>query len=249
MAILNKMKKIVPPGMKLAMKVNALKFNSKIFNASNVTFSQCSEDVVLRNIFGHRAGGFYIDVGAFHPVLLSNTFYFYKYLDWRGINIDPRPGSMKLFEKHRPGDINLEIGIGCGVDTLTYYFLGDNCSMNSFSKEFLEKEEAWGQVKKEIKIGIYSLEEVIEKYKPPGKEIDFLSVDTEGMDLDVLKSGNWNKHRPKIIVLEMFAGSINSINALPESEFLAGKDYHPVSITYLSGSQRNVFFKSDEWHC
>jgi hypothetical protein len=78
---------------------------------SKHSWSQEGEDLILQRIFEGQTTGFYIDVGAHHPRRFSNTFSFYR-LGWQGLNIDAMPGSMVAFEKDRPPDINLEIGIG-----------------------------------------------------------------------------------------------------------------------------------------
>lgn len=77
----------------------------------NVSYSQNGEDILLEAIFYKQQKGFYVDVGAHHPIKYSNTFLLYK-RGWRGINIDAMPGSMKTFAKYRKGDINIECGVG-----------------------------------------------------------------------------------------------------------------------------------------
>lgn len=77
------------------------------------SYSQEGEDLLLSRIFGDKKDGFYIDVGAHHPFRFSNTYLLYK-RGWRGINIDAMPGSMKLFNRFRPRDINIECGVASG---------------------------------------------------------------------------------------------------------------------------------------
>lgn len=68
------------------------------------------EDLILRELFEYAKSGFYVDVGAHHPFRFSNTYLFYK-VGWRGLNIDAMPNSMKLFNRFRPRDINIECGV------------------------------------------------------------------------------------------------------------------------------------------
>jgi len=92
-----------------------LKMMTTLFkDYSNKYYSQFGEDAVLRVLVnsGERPG-FYVDVGAYHPKHLSNTYFFYK-KGWRGINIDPNPRSIKLFNLLRPTDINLNVAIANG---------------------------------------------------------------------------------------------------------------------------------------
>ena len=166
------------------------------------SYSQSGEDIVLRRIFDTKNKGFYVDVGAHHPMKYSNTYYFYK-KGWRGINIDALPGSMRLFKKIRPKDINLEIAISDKNETLTFYLYNDP-AVNSFSKKLALKRAKEGSfnVISTIEIKTKTLSEVLESFLPKGQKIDFLSIDTEGLDLNVLKSNNWNKFIPSVILIE-----------------------------------------------
>lgn len=166
------------------------------------SFSSAGEDMILRHILGSdKMSGFYVDVGAFHPTLFSNTYFFYLN-GWQGINIEARPGSKALFDNVRPRDTNLEIGISTERGTMTYYFIAEDSPMNSFSPDFLKQIEMLGEVKKEISVPTAPLVEVLERHVPNGRPIDFMNVDVEGRDFEVLDSNDWNRFRPRIIVVE-----------------------------------------------
>jgi len=166
------------------------------------SFSSAGEDMVLRHLLGSdKMSGFYVDVGAFHPTLFSNTYFFYLN-GWSGINIEARPGSKALFDKVRPRDTNLEIGVSRERASLTYYFIGENSPMNSFSPDFLKQIQMLDQVKSEITIPTVPLAEILERHLPQGQAIDFLNVDVEGHDLEVLESNDWQRFRPRVVVVE-----------------------------------------------
>jgi hypothetical protein len=97
------------------------------------SYAQEGEDIVLKRIFGGQSTGFYVDVGAHHPMRLSNTYSFYK-LGWRGINIEPNPDSFNLFTKYRSKDINLNCGIALDKGNLEYYMF-DEPALNTFDSE------------------------------------------------------------------------------------------------------------------
>jgi hypothetical protein len=84
------------------------------------SYSQEGEDRILLRPFENCKDGFYVDVGAHHPTRYSNTYLFYR-MEWSGINIDAAPGSMNLFKKKRPRDINLEVAISDREEELTFY--------------------------------------------------------------------------------------------------------------------------------
>lgn len=158
--------------------------------------------MLLRHLLGSdKMDGFYVDVGAFHPTLFSNTYFFYLN-GWRGLNIEARPGSKRLFDRVRPKDINVELGVWRERATMTYHVIAEDSPMNSFSRDFLKQIEMLEHVKQEIPVQALPLAEIFERYLPAGQTIDFLDVDVEGHDLEVLESNDWKKFRPKVIVVE-----------------------------------------------
>ncbi|WP_026952120.1 FkbM family methyltransferase [Algoriphagus mannitolivorans] len=169
-----------------------------------ISYSQEGEDLLLQRIFENKASGFYVDVGAHHPERFSNTYLFYK-KGWRGINIDAMPGSMRPFEELRPDDVNLEVPISDKAQKLLYYVF-DEKALNSFSGENAEKYILNGyKVEKKIDLFTKRLDEVLDKYLSDGQTIDFLSIDVEGLDYQVLCSNDWKKYRPKIVLIEELA--------------------------------------------
>src|SRR5437879_2682243 len=103
---------------------------------SNVCFGQEGEDLILDRLMGGRTKGFYVDIGAHHPIRFSNTYLFSK-RGWHGINVDAEPGSMALFRKMRPRDINIESGVGERAGTMLFYRFNEP-ALNTFD----EKEAA-----------------------------------------------------------------------------------------------------------
>lgn len=160
------------------------------------SYSQMGEDMIINTIFCAIKKGFYVDVGANSPWVASNTMFFYE-KGWNGINIDATPGSMKIFNVHRKRDVNLEIPISNTEETLKFYMF-QSSSYNTFGEEAMKPKDKPIDAKE---LNTRKLSWVLDKYCS-NKEIDFLSIDTEGFDLKVLKSNNWEKYRPKIIIVE-----------------------------------------------
>ena len=158
--------------------------------------------MILRHLVGPgKTDGFYVDVGAFDPVKHSNTYFFYVQ-GWRGINIDVRPGSRDLFQKVRPRDINVEAGISTSAGELTYYVIGEDSPMNSVSREFLQHIGMLEHVTREIRVAVLPLADVLERHLPKGQAIDFMTVDVEGHDVEALQSNDWERFRPRFLVVE-----------------------------------------------
>lgn len=174
------------------------------------SWSQEGEDLILSRFFGAKTNGFYVDVGAHHPLRFSNTYKLYKQ-GWRGINVDAMPGCMKLFNRLRKRDISLEIPITKESQKLTYYIFNEP-ALNTFSKELADERVLHNNysIIKTISLDTKPLYEILDQYLPLNQEIDFMSVDVEGMDMGVLASNNWNKYRPAIVLVEQLKGSLNS---------------------------------------
>jgi len=221
--VLKKIVKIILP-KNVIEKLNIIK-NNYFDGFSLKSYSQEGEDMILRRLFEKQKTGFYVDVGAHHPKRFSNTFFFYK-KGWRGINIDAMPNSMSLFNKIRPRDINLEIPISDKKQKLKYYMFNE-AALNCFSKELAEKRNGKYDYKiiSEKEMETSTLEEILEKHLPYDQEIDFMSIDVEGLDLQVLKSNNWRQFRPKFVLVEILGSSIKDITNSKEYKYLSGFEY------------------------
>ena len=187
-------------------------------------YSQEGEDILLSRIFGEQAEGFYVDVGAHHPRRFSNTCFFYK-RGWRGINIDALPGSMKVFQKFRPRDINLELAVSEREQVLTYYMFNEP-ALNGFSKTISEKRQTDEyKITNTIDVLAFPLYVILDKHLPLGQSIDFLSVDVEGLDLQVLESNDWKKYSPKVILVEILANNLTAIENDPVYNYMVNQGY------------------------
>ena len=204
------------------------------------SYSQEGEDMVLRSFFEGKKHykGFYVDIGAHHPYRFSNTLFFYR-KGWRGINVEPTPGAIKNFNLFRRKDTNLNIGISDKRDKLTFFCFNEP-ALNGFSKELSEERNNTSKVYKivkEVAIETYPLAEVLHKHLPPGQKIDFITIDVEGLDLQVLKSNDWNKYKATYILVE----DKIDFTSLSESDiykYLEEQGYRLVAKTL-----RTLFFK------
>lgn len=157
-------------------------------------YAQFGEDKVLAEIFKDTPRGVYVDVGAHHPYRYSNTYLLYK-KGWRGVNIDPNPDAVKLFEHARPDDKNICCGVG-REGVLTYYRFSDP-AVNTFVEPEADK---WRQKKFLTFLGTTAVEVRPLSALVHG-HIDLLTIDAEGMDLEVLQSYDWKEY-PRVVVVE-----------------------------------------------
>lgn len=189
------------------MAINYRVINKYFFGS----YSQKGEDLAIYKYLKNKTKGFYVDIGASHPERFSNTKYFYN-KGWKGINVEPDPIRIELFKRNRKRDINLNFGISNKKGFASFYKF-DPQSFSTLSKQEAQTLVKVGyKLQEKIKIKTFRLADILKKYAK--KEIDFMTVDTEGLDLLVLKSNDWNKFRPKVVCVE----TIDFIDALTDTK-------------------------------
>jgi FkbM family methyltransferase len=156
------------------------------------------DDIVVKSLLP-EPNGFYVDVGAFHPVTISNTYLLYR-RGWNGIAIDADPAVARLFKKKRPRDIMVQ----CAVDeeegeaqfNVTYAGVSSHIVGTGVGESRNEKFRAT------ITVPRRRLDSIFQEHVPAGRTIDYLTVDCEGNDFKVLRSNDWDRYRPRLITVE-----------------------------------------------
>jgi FkbM family methyltransferase len=134
---------------------------------------------------------------------------------------------MKDFEKLRPRDINLEYGISTFNGQLDYYIFNEP-ALNSFSKELSQvrnNENSSYQINKIIKVEVLPLSVILDHQLPEEQIIDFISIDVEGLDYEVLKSNDWSKYRPRYVLVEVLGSSLHEIEQSQVGKFMKNVGY------------------------
>lgn len=164
------------------------------------SFGQFGEDRWLLRYFGEQRDGFFVDVGAFHPFLASNTYLLHQ-RGWRGINLEPAPEPLALIRKYRPRDINLPYAISTEPGPVSFALAGSFAGID-------DEQHLWQGIEGErIKVEARTLADVLAEHVPRGQAIDLLDVDCEGRDLDVLRSNDWTRFRPRVVLTEFHEGT------------------------------------------
>ncbi len=186
------------------------------------SFSQNYEDLIVDRLLDHKSAGFYVDVGANDPVRSNNTMRFYR-RGWSGINIEPDANCSRRIAAKRPRDVILNIGIAREHAKGTFHsFLPETRS--TFSEAKAEKLIEGGLTRISLKeVDLRPLAEVLDQYAR-NTHVDFISIDTEGYDEQVLLSNDWNKYKPLVICIESRSGDI-------EERLLVGQGYERVAST------------------
>jgi FkbM family methyltransferase len=217
--------------------------NSVFDQFATLSYSQEGEDMILNRIFENKGNskGFYIDIGAHHPKRFSNTYYFYR-RGWTGINVEPNPEVSALFKSKRSRDINLQLGVSDSSGSLQYYYFNDP-ALNTFSLDIVKDrlENTAYKLVKQQQIKIMRLDEILLKYLPDNiVVIDFLTIDVEGFDLNVLKSNDWSRFRPTCVLVEILNSTFEGIINSEIYNFMKSKGYSLIARTY-----NTVIFKID----
>lgn len=179
----------------------------------NKYFGQHAEDLVIEAIFA-RIGiekPSYIDLGANHPLAISNTAAMYLH-GCRGINIEANPVLMRVIERIRPEDINLNVGISIKEGILPFYKYDDESGLNTFSKIEVERMGS-DKIKEVIELPVTTLKKIVDKYCPDGFP-DFLDCDIEGLDFEVLEDYAFISDGPKVICVEVKANEIDKFDLM-----------------------------------
>ena len=163
-----------------------------------LSYAQNFEDVVLDRAFPHGKPGFYLDIGANEPVTNSITKHFYD-LGWHGINVEPGQEPFQKLAEERTRDINLNVGVSDVAGEMTLYEFPLS-GASTFSVKEAERHRVAGLPPAERTVATVTLAQLCAEHVTG--TIDFLSVDVEGLERQVLAGGDWKKWRPRIVVVE-----------------------------------------------
>jgi hypothetical protein len=198
-----------------------------IDQAGTLSFAQSGEDLIADYICHSLQIPTitYLDVGAYDPVEINNTYFFYR-RGFRGILVEPNVEMCKKLRAVRPEDTTLEAGIGITAAREADYYLMTESAWNTFSKEEAEHmtrvTDGRIKVQRVIKMPLLDINEVMSKHF--GGAPTFLSIDAEGLHLAILKSIDFKRFRPAVICAEtLVAGTRQQVPEIPA--FMATQKY------------------------
>lgn len=213
---------------------------------SKEAYSIDGEDMVLAAFYDEELAtqykGVFVDIGAHHPKRFSNTQFFYE-KGWRGINIDATPQSMVEFAIQRPEDINLEIAIAPIHKKMKYYMFEES-ALNTFDETIAHEYMNYSPLKDTKMIEAFTLTEILDKYIAADKKIDFLNIDVEGFDLEIIKTLNFIKYKPSYILIEdldLMNKDISLLSSSPVDLYLKKHNYFAIAKT-----KRTIIYKNKE---
>jgi FkbM family methyltransferase len=222
----------LPPVLALRMAtVYALK---RVVNANaSLNYSQTGEDAIIRSLMDESIPGIYVDVGCHDPIRSSNTLSLYLH-GWRGVNIDANPKLIDRFKATRLRDVAVCAAISDTEEDVLFHEF-DDALVSTLSEDMLpEWQGKWRKVRERM-VRTRTLDSVLQEHLKPGEQIDLLSVDVEGHDLNVLRSIDLDQFRPKLIVVEMHQLDLEQVTEHPVTRHLAKQGYRQIAYDSLNG--------------
>ena len=220
---------------------------SKFNKRPNISYSQCGEDLIVNYAFRHMdiEKPTYLDMGAHHPFHTSNTALLYKNGS-SGVCVEPNPALFKYIQKKRKRDVCLNVGVGIDPEQKTSdFYIMSSSGLSTFSKSEAERfsKKEGQKIESIIKVPILPVNKIISdnfKNKP-----NFVSIDIEGLDFEVLNSFDFDKYRPEVFCVETLTYArytkeqkLNNI-----IEFMKEKKYFVYADTYIN----TIFVDNDSW--
>ena len=203
-----------------------------------VSYAQNFEDVMLWRALKHVENGFYVDVGAQHPVIDSVSKAFYE-RGWRGIHIEPVPQYAELLRKDRPDETVLQIAVGDTEGILVLNVIPNTGLSTAVDRYAQFYQEHLGLEHQRIEVPVLTLRSALKSLT--GKDVHWLKIDVEGFEREVLKGWDSQTVRPWIILIEATVPNSQEISYANWDPILTQADY---DFVYFDGLNR--FYLSKE---
>ncbi len=214
------------------------KVQRALFGSDKVSYAQCGEDLIISGLFGSLGIALpsYLDLGAHHPTYLSNTYYF-SLRGGKGVCVEPDPVLFRAFQKKRGRDTCLNVGVGARTLADAEFFLMSASTLNTFSAEEARRLEAdtLHRVVRTAHIPIVSVNEIVAQHFPVSP--DFVSLDIEGMDMEILRAFDFGRWRPAVFCVETLVFSERRAGASKVGEvaaFMESQGYFVYADTYIN---------------
>jgi len=164
------------------------------------SYAMDGEDLAIDQYIQKKDKGFYVDIGAHHPIQRNNTQLLFE-RGWEGINIDANKFSIDLFNFLRPKDLNILTAISDQEGEIIFYYQKNFSQLNTTDKSIAH--EHFNGNFKERSVKCQTIQNILDYSKYKGIKIDFLNIDVEGAEMKVLKTLNFEMYKPNVICIEI----------------------------------------------
>jgi FkbM family methyltransferase len=202
------------------------------------SYSIEAEDLIILRLFDAvvfkdpSRVGFYVDIGAFHPVHHSNTNLLYQ-RGWRGINVEPNPQHIDDFLRERPEDVTVNAGVSNRSGKLAYHRFEWAILNGFYPQDVVDSHVAQGQkYLGALMVDCLAAPDFLARYA--SRDIDLLNLDVETQELPVLRTWDWANRRPKVICIEIHALTMDDVSRSANAEFLINQGYVLMSRVWQS---------------
>jgi len=203
------------------------------------SFAQYSEDLIMLAALPGVERGFYVDIGANDPDVDSVTKLFYLN-GWCGINVDPLPRAYEAFTSARPRDVNLNVAVGASAGSLTFREYPQCRGLST-----LQPKQAHGTLDHmDYEVEVVTLASIFDQYI--SRHVDFLKIDVEGFELQVLEGADWTRHRPTVVCAEADDVSASAWEGYLEERGYIKFLFDSLNRYYVAEESRNQFHNFGE---
>lgn len=164
-----------------------------------LSYAQNMEDYVLQQAFGDQRDGFYIDVGGGHVVADNVSFHFYA-KGWRGIVVEPQARLATAYATVRPRDVIVQKLVGRAEGVVTFYEAADFHGLSTTVAANAATSADNGVVSRQRDVPMTTLASLCAAHAPA--RIDFLKIDVEGAEAEVIAGNDWTRFRPRVVLVE-----------------------------------------------
>jgi FkbM family methyltransferase len=196
------------------------------------SLSQFGEDVAAIRYFKQKRGGIYVEIGAYDGIYLSNTAMLELQYGWRGVLVEPIKEACDRMVESRPGSVCIHGVVSPEKGPLRFTYSAADGGMLSGTafdprhQERVEEESRRQHAQIEVRLvpafhpnEVLGAAAALTQTGPSVKAIDFISIDTEGTELDILRAIDWKAFRPKLLCVE------NHFQERHQSDFLQSVGY------------------------
>lgn len=196
-----------------------------------LSYSQNLEDYHLSLAFAGQTTGTYIDVGAGHPIADNVSFWFYE-RGWQGVVVEPQAELAALYQRLRPRDIAVRALVGRQCGEIDFHVVDRLHGFSTTREDVAQAAQAFGVNYQTVRMSVVTLAKLCESHDLGS--IDFLKIDVEGAERDVLFGGDWERFRPKVVVAEAVAPMTSEPSWQDWEPFLIAQGYRFVLFDTLN---------------
>ncbi len=220
--------------------------NRLLGREGTISYAQCGEDLIVEGVLSALKveRPTYLDIGAHHPLRMSNTYLFYR-KGCRGICVEPDPALFRAIALKRRKDVCINAGVGLASPAPVAFYVMSVPSLSTFSKEDAELHQKNGvaTIDRIEKIAVVDVNEIIRANLSAAP--DFVSIDVEGHEMDILRTFDFSSFRPGVFCVETLTFSIDNQErkAVEVNAFMEPKGYFSYADTYIN----TVFVDKAKW--